>query len=1054
MTATTVDEPLAADAGAPPADEEVFVFPATAAQRRFWLLDQLVPGGNPALNTAMAVGLRGSLDRPALERALNALVERHEALRTTFQYEGGELCQLIAPESTLRLTPVDVRDFPAAERGDVPSHLAEAEATRPFDLARGPLCRALLIGLSPVEHTLVFTLHHIICDGWSNGVLLRELAALYEAFAQGKPSPLPALPLQFADFAQWQQDRAAAGGFDGDLAFWREKLGGALPVLDLPIDCPQPATARARVATAGTRWRRLPDALAASLKALAVREGASAYMLYLAAFTVLLSRYDAGGGEDLLVGTPSANRSRAEIEGIVGLFVNPLLLRVDLAGDPTFGELLARVRGTVLAAFDHAEAPFERVIEEMQSRRLQVNFLYGSAFLRPERPAGLEILPLDPPSGGAMYEWDASVIEDARGVRLSIEYNADRFDAATVDRVLADYESLLAGIAAPEGIRTRVRRLGLAAAASPAGNALLAQRWRMPQVSARWVEQFVVLNDQDDGSRLGRARPGVSLAVVDRHGADAPGGVPGESVIRAAGQPDDGCRTGDSGRRTAEGEVAWLGRLHEQVHVNGQRVDLRGIEAALRAHPHVREALVHGSGDGLAAWFQSDGAPAALVSPEQLRAFLRERLPEEWLPTAYVAVEAFPATSGGWLDETRLPAPTAVLPTGTAAGQGEPYLTIHFQLIGLWQELLDTPRVGIHDDFFALGGNSLLAMRMLARVEELCGRKLLPATLFRQATVEGLADAILQWGGDGPPPELIAIQEKGSRTPFFYLHGDMTGGGYYCMKLSRRLGADQPFYALPPTEIIDWRELPSIEALAARHLRAIRAVRPHGPYILGGFCLAGLVALAVARQLEAEGETVERLLLVDATARNRRLKRLRRLAERLGRRRGWDASRQLYHFCRWHFLLERFDRWRKMGVGGQWAIARRKAAGIGQRVFGRWWPVPSEEMLAAASATGDLAPRDRGGSAEDGSWFDPRWDVPLVFLWAEGGYEVKTFSGPTTLLLSHDLTGPDAEEPVVREWSRHLPDLETRELAGSHLASITEHVDGLAETVRQALTKK
>ena len=274
-----------------------------------------MPGGNPALNTAVAVRLRGRLDLPALERAFAALAERHEALRTTFQYENGELCQLIAPTLALRVVAVDVRDFPEAERAGVPAHLEAAEVARPFDLARGPLCRARLVRVGFDEHTLLFTLHHIVCDGWSNGVLLRELAALYAAFSQGKPSPLAALPLQFADFAQWQQDRAAAGGFDADLAYWREKLAGALPVLDLPASRPRTVASRIRVAAAGTVWRRLPDGLTATLKSLAVREGVSAYMLYLAAFTVLLSRYDANGGEDVLVGTPSANRGRAEIGG-------------------------------------------------------------------------------------------------------------------------------------------------------------------------------------------------------------------------------------------------------------------------------------------------------------------------------------------------------------------------------------------------------------------------------------------------------------------------------------------------------------------------------------------------------------------------------------------------------------------------------------------------------------------------------------------------------------------------------------------------------------------
>ncbi len=1078
MIATLADQPLSAppppapvrtvlERVGPPAqtvspapDDEVFVFPATAAQQRFWLLDQLVPGGNPALNTAVAVSLRGRLDHPALERAFNALTERHEALRTTFQYDGGELCQIIAPALSLHAGLVDVRDFPEAERTGVPGHLAAEEAARPFDLARGPLCRVLLVRLSPVEHTLFFTLHHIICDGWSNGVLLRELAALYEAFSQGKPSSLPPLPLQFADFAEWQRDHAAAGGFDADLAYWREKLGGSLPVLDLPADRPRSSSARGRVAAAGTRWRPLPDALAASLKALAVREGASAYMLFLAAFTVLLSRYDARGGEDILVGTPSANRTRAELEGLVGLFVNPLLLRADLSGDPTFRELLGRVRGTVLAAFEHAEAPFERLIEALQTRRFQVNFLYASAFLKPTRLTDLEMLPQDPASGGAMYEWDASVIEDAGGVRLGIEYSADLFDAATVDRALADYEAILAGVAAPGGLETKVRRLPLASRPDAGtGTALLASRWRLTPASADWTARFLAPLPDGDAAGPWRTRPGVALRVVDRHGEDAPVGVPGEICVHAPGQAEDGFHTGDLGLLGADGQVESLGRLDAQVDADGLRVDTRTVERALAAHPHVREALVRPQAGSLVAWFQSDGAPAALVSPEQLRAFLRERLPEGWLPTGFARVERFPLTAGGTLDEARLPMPVAASPAGRSAGEGEPYLTIHFQLIDIWQEVLHVPQVGIHDDFFALGGNSLLAMRMLYRVEELCGRKLLPSTLFKQATVEGLADAILQRGGDGPPPELIPIQEKGARTPIFHLHGDMTGGGYYCMKLSRRLGPDQPFYATPaePTSPTG-ANCPASRRIAARHLRAIRAVRPHGPYIVGGFCLGGLDRPRTSRgNSQAEGETVERLLLIDATARNRRLKRLRRWAERRGRRQGWDAARQLYHFCRWHFLLERFNRWREMGVGGRvdrsCAAARRMRGAAGDRAgvspVAVTQTAPADDGRArwiSRRTTAAARGRTARGSTRAGM---RRW----CFSGRKAATRWRRFPGRRRCCFPTISPAPTPTNRSVQEWSRRLPSLDTRELAGSHLASITEHVDGLAETIRDVLAK-
>ena len=323
-------------------DDDVFVFPATATQRRFWLLDQLVPGGNPALNMPLAARLSGQLNVKSLERSFAAVIQRHEVLRTTFHCEKGQLQQVISPVLSGQIPLVDVWDFPVTERANVPDHLMAEEAQRPFDLARGPVIRARLVRLKPGEYLLLITVHHIVSDGWSNGVVLHELGEFYAAFAQGKPSLLPDLPIQFADYALWQQDQTDPAKTEVQLVYWRKQLSGDLPVLNLPTDRAR-RVVRGRASEGGVRRRTLPAALAQSLRALAVREGVSAYMVYLAAFTVLLNRYS-GGQEDLLIHTPSANRDRRELESLIGPFVNPLLLRIDLAGEPSLRELLGRVR--------------------------------------------------------------------------------------------------------------------------------------------------------------------------------------------------------------------------------------------------------------------------------------------------------------------------------------------------------------------------------------------------------------------------------------------------------------------------------------------------------------------------------------------------------------------------------------------------------------------------------------------------------------------------------------------------------------------------------------
>ena len=784
-------------------------------------------------------------------------------------------------------------------------------------------------------------------------------------------------------------------------------------------------------------------------------------MLYLAAFTVVLGRYS-GGQEDLLVHTPSANRDRREVEPLIGLFVNPLLLRADLSGDPTFGELLARTRRTVLGAFEHSGASFEKLIEELQPRRLQVDFLYQNNFLQPAQLPGLDLVPLAGLGSASLAEWGAAVVEDGTQTKLSLSYNASLFDVETVDRVLASYRRLLEAIATAEGVCTPISQLSMEPARElPERAVLIANRWRLrPKASVGWTaaSRRDPTRGRVNSALLTRAS---NFIVLGRHLEPSPVGVMGEIFV--CGVPDairatlpatawvehprlgPLLKTGDFARYRPDGRIEWISRAEQVARVHGLRVDTGEIERALRKHPHVTEAVVlwrtprDGGERRLSAFFRSDGAPPALVSHSQLRDFLRESLPEELIPGVFVLVERFPLTADGRLDAALLPDPAARSSPYQDEKYDAPYLTIHHQLIEIWRELLNAPRIGIRDDFFALGGNSLLAMRMLYRVEQACGKALLPATLFQEATIEHLADKILRQNDGAASPDVIRICETGAKTPIFYLHGDMTGGGYYCMKLSRRLGPEQPFYALPPLNGAALLDLPSIEAMAAVHLKTVRAVRPHGPYVIGGFCVGGLLAQALAGQLEAQGEKVERLLIIDATARTRRLERFRRLAGRLGQWRGWNLDRQLYHFCRWHFLAARLQRWISLDACEQRAIFQRRLTGLWERLRRR------EKM----PKTGEPAVPP-SGEAVGGAWFDPRWDVPLIYLWAVGGFRPRHYAGPTTLLLSRDLIGVGHGHPE-REWKQYIPRLETRALVGSHLACITEHADGLAETIQACL---
>ncbi len=430
--------------------------PLSFSQERMWFLDQLDPG-TPIYNLFNLVEVSGPLSVPVLRRCLDELVRRHEALRTIFVAEGGEPLQRVLPAAPFPLPVVDLSGLPLAARQAEMLRLEAAEHQRPFDLERGPLFRAVLLAAGPLEHAGLFNMHHVTGDGWSWIVLVREIAALYTAFVEGRPSPLPELPLQYSDFAAWQRGRLQGMALEEELAYWRRQLGGAPPPLRLPTDRP-------RLASSGFSGdggsRLLPPPLAAGAKALADREGVTLFMLLLATFVTLLYRYTRE--EDLLVGVPIANRTSREIEGLIGFFVNTLVLRTQLAGDLGFRALLARVREVAGGAYAHQDLPLETVLQAMQPDRsvghappfsvmFQVQNLpepqleFAGLTLRASR-AGLQ-------SQLATEIFDLGLVIEPgeEGIGAWMTYNARLFEPATIDRMLAQFEALLAGaIAAPE----------------------------------------------------------------------------------------------------------------------------------------------------------------------------------------------------------------------------------------------------------------------------------------------------------------------------------------------------------------------------------------------------------------------------------------------------------------------------------------------------------------------------------------------------------------------------------------------------------------------------
>ncbi|HEX3131499.1 MAG TPA: amino acid adenylation domain-containing protein, partial [Thermoanaerobaculia bacterium] len=454
MTISTLDPwPGAAPEPSEPGGG-VFVFPASYAQRRLWFLDQLAPGG-AVYNLPFAWRLRGLLDPLALEAALAGLVARHEPLRTTFAVEDGEPVQVVSPPGpgSFPFLPVaDLAALPADRREGEARRLGRMEAERPFDLERGPLFRAALLRLGDGDHALLASFHHSIADGGSLAVFQSELALLYRVRVTRLPALLPALPIQYADFAAWQRDRIEGETGDRQLAWWRARLDGAPLVLELPFR-PRPPVPGRRGA-----WRSLeiPRPVSEAVREAGQREGATRFMTLLAAFEVLL--HLCTGREDLLVGTPVSGRTLVETEGLIGLFVNTLVLRTDLAGAATFRELLARVRESALGAFANQDVPFERLVEELQPERsLAVNPLVQVTFSLQERASdrgleldGLAVSPLeagDRGEGTAKFDLALFAEDSPHGLRVRLDWDADLLDGTDALRLLESYGALLNGIA-------------------------------------------------------------------------------------------------------------------------------------------------------------------------------------------------------------------------------------------------------------------------------------------------------------------------------------------------------------------------------------------------------------------------------------------------------------------------------------------------------------------------------------------------------------------------------------------------------------------------------
>jgi amino acid adenylation domain-containing protein len=423
--------------------------PLSFAQERLWFLDQL-EGGSATYNIPTAIKLSGLLNVAALESALQEILRRHEVLRTSFKTVDGSPIQVIDPNATLILPLIDLQTLAETEQAAEVQRLARIDAQTPFDLSQSPLVRATLLQLGENSHALLLNMHHIVSDGWSMGIFIHELSTLYQAFCRGESSPLSDLPIQYADFAYWQRQYLSGEVLEGQLDYWKEQLAGISPLLELPTDRPRPPVQTFRGSTLSMV---LNAELTKKLKALNQQSGTTLFMTLLAAFAVLLSRYS--GQKDIVVGSPIANRNRAEIESLIGFFVNTLVLRTKLQDNPCFEEVLKQVRQVALDAYSNQDLPFEQLVEVLQPERnlshsplFQVMFVLQNAPMGKLELPGLSLTPMEVESAIAKFDLTVLMEETEQELKGLWEYNSDLFDATTIERMSWHFQTLLEGIVA------------------------------------------------------------------------------------------------------------------------------------------------------------------------------------------------------------------------------------------------------------------------------------------------------------------------------------------------------------------------------------------------------------------------------------------------------------------------------------------------------------------------------------------------------------------------------------------------------------------------------
>lgn len=875
-------------------------FPLSLSQERLWWSEQAYPNSS-IQNLQHQLNFTGTLDIDALNSSLREIANRHEILRTTIHSQDGQPIQTISPAIDLELPIQDLQHLHRAKQAAIVQKLALEQAQQPFDLAKGPLWRFLLIRLSQTDHVLLYTVSHIAFDAWSHRVLLRELGVLYKAFSAHQLSPLIELPIQYHDFSCSQHDRLQDDTLLSQLEYWKQQLAGSIPSLDLPTDYRRPS---APAYQPDCQFLTLPETLTQALKTLSSEQGVSLYVTLLSAFKILLYRYT--GQTDLLINSPAAGRYQSQTRGLIGCFINTLPIRTVLLKDATFQDLAQQVSQVTEGAFANQDVPFSKLAEVINFSDTSIT---GALFILQNVPYPVLELPALTISSTYLhrqhgqrepanyFDITLSIHENAGTLTASLAHNAVLFNQATVSRMLAHYQTLLESIV----VNPNCRIANLPILTETEQRQLLTE-WSHTQIQSlkRSCIRELFEAQSDDREKMSEvADCSLQVYVLDASLELVPVGVPGELYINSTDQSHLNCaelsaeqfishpfsadpnarlyKTGALAKYRPDGTLEIVGLIDRQIKIRGFRINLADIETALCQHPALNQAVVISQADQsgnkyLVAYVVAKKGDRPNTS--ELIHFLGQSLPNYMIPAAFVPLETFPLTPNGKIDDAALP---ALDRAESADSFVAPRIELERQLSEIWSTVLGVRPIGMRDNFFELGGNSLLAVQVVAQIEKTCGYKLSIIDFFRAQTIGRLAALLLTplleqeaWSLPWNPLEPVTREKPSpeqSKAPLFILNGGFNQFLAGAIWIAQRLKKEQPCYSLH-LRGLDGKQEPHdrVEDMAADAIKGIRTVQPEGPYYLVGLCFGGMVAYEIAQQLRKQGQEVALLVTVESEA--------------------------------------------------------------------------------------------------------------------------------------------------------------------------------------------